>query len=257
MVPPQVPVEVHDGHIFRNYTIRKCWRYRAEQKQTGQANLQYIRHGRFYVIMATEGEHPFKVRERTKLRDVRSTPLVVPLQSGVAWAGKTKKQKRRNADPRLEECYVIGYERGRYERKTAEERAAYKKAVEAWRQNKFAGIKVAKPARGKEKNAWHPTAAIEDTSYARLWDYFITYATKWSSEKLAIEFRRTPYEPYWAVKRQLFEILCEVNRLRHTASLDKLPYKVVNTLKRDQIFPFEPLKVREERPTEADQRQVG
>ena len=91
-VKPGVPLERHDRYILEGYNIRKCWRYRAEQKATGQANLQYIRHGRFYVIMATEGGHRFKNREHKKLRDVRSTPLVLPIQSGAFWAGKSKKQ---------------------------------------------------------------------------------------------------------------------------------------------------------------------
>ena len=65
-----------------------------------------------------------------------------------------------------------------------------------------------------------------------------SYATKWPREKLEMEFQAVPYEPYWKVKRQLFEILCEVNDARKAAGKDQLPYRVVHSMKRQQIFPF-------------------
>ena len=48
------PLEV-DHNILTKYDIRKDWRFIADRKKRGIANLQYIRFGRFYVIMATKG----------------------------------------------------------------------------------------------------------------------------------------------------------------------------------------------------------
>ena len=227
-----------DSQILTKYNIRKCWRFRAEQKARGFANLQYIRHGQFYVIMATEGQHRFKEREGKRLRDVRTTPLFVPIQMGPLWAGKRKKQKKHRDDPRIAEGYSISYQRGRYERKSSEERAQYRKDWEHWKSLRLQGKRLPKPPKGKVNLKWHPTVAIEEQSAKRLRDYFMTYATKWKTEKIAIELRSVPCQPYWAVKRELFSILCAINDARHTAGLEKVPYRVVQGIKRDQIFPF-------------------
>ena len=53
-----------------------------------------------------------------------------------------------------------------------------------------------------------------------------------------MEFQAVPYAPYWKIKRQLFELLCEVNDARKTAGKERLPYRVVHTMKRQQMFPF-------------------
>lgn len=48
---------------------------RARRKKDGLANVQYIRHGRFFVLLATHGRHKFFEEERTTMKDVRETPL--------------------------------------------------------------------------------------------------------------------------------------------------------------------------------------
>jgi hypothetical protein len=50
------------------------WR-RARNKQLGRANLQYIRHGQFFALLATKGEHHFFQEEATQIRDIRRRPL--------------------------------------------------------------------------------------------------------------------------------------------------------------------------------------
>ena len=62
------PTEI-DHNILSKYDIRKDWRFIAHNKSRGLANLQYIRHGRFYIIMATKGFHEFKDREAKRIRD--------------------------------------------------------------------------------------------------------------------------------------------------------------------------------------------
>ncbi|MBI3786058.1 MAG: hypothetical protein HY270_21945 [Deltaproteobacteria bacterium] len=39
------------------------------------ANMQYLRHERFFVLLATKGRHEFFERERASFRDVRRVPI--------------------------------------------------------------------------------------------------------------------------------------------------------------------------------------
>jgi hypothetical protein len=45
------------------------------RKLAGRANVQYLRLGRFFVIVATLGVHPFFEREGKSVRDIRRVPL--------------------------------------------------------------------------------------------------------------------------------------------------------------------------------------
>ena len=66
MIPERKDPREVDHNILTKYDIRKDWRFAAHRKSRGIANLQYIRHGRFYVIMATKGLHEFKQREQKR-----------------------------------------------------------------------------------------------------------------------------------------------------------------------------------------------
>jgi hypothetical protein len=48
---------------------------RARRKRAGHANVQYLRHGSFFVILATPGEHPFFAEEAGTVRDCRRVPI--------------------------------------------------------------------------------------------------------------------------------------------------------------------------------------
>lgn len=48
---------------------------RARRKRSGGANVQYIRHGRLFVLVATHGEHRLFQEEGNQIRDVRRVPL--------------------------------------------------------------------------------------------------------------------------------------------------------------------------------------
>ena len=49
--------------------------WRAANRKSGKANLQYIRHEHFFVLMATQGEHSFFQDEAGQIRDLRRVPL--------------------------------------------------------------------------------------------------------------------------------------------------------------------------------------
>ncbi len=68
--PPRV-----DAKLVERYGIGISKWTRARRKRLGLANMQYIRHGRFFVLLATHGSHPFFKTEKLSIRDVRRTPV--------------------------------------------------------------------------------------------------------------------------------------------------------------------------------------
>jgi hypothetical protein len=48
---------------------------RARRKQAGAAGVQYLRWGRFFVLLATHGQHAFFTAEVEQIRDLRRCPL--------------------------------------------------------------------------------------------------------------------------------------------------------------------------------------
>ena len=64
-----------DQKILAQYGIAISKWTRNRRKKEGQANVQYLRHGHFYVILATHGDHPFFAAERKQIRDFRRSPL--------------------------------------------------------------------------------------------------------------------------------------------------------------------------------------
>ena len=64
-----------DRKIIAQYGIDISKWARARRKKEGKANVQYLRHDRFYVIIATHGEHPFFAAEQNQLRNIRKQPL--------------------------------------------------------------------------------------------------------------------------------------------------------------------------------------
>jgi hypothetical protein len=64
-----------DRKIIRQYGIDVSKWSRARRKKAGQARVQYLRYDRFFVILATHGEHPFFAAEGNQVRDIRRQPL--------------------------------------------------------------------------------------------------------------------------------------------------------------------------------------
>jgi len=68
------PVRV-DQRIIERYRINVSKSARVRQKKAGEANLQYLRFGRSFVILATPGVHHFFQEEAAILKDLRETPI--------------------------------------------------------------------------------------------------------------------------------------------------------------------------------------
>jgi hypothetical protein len=64
-----------DEKLIAKYGIDVSESTRARRKQCGRANLQYLRHERFFVLLATKGAHPFFEHEWQAIRDIRRLPL--------------------------------------------------------------------------------------------------------------------------------------------------------------------------------------
>jgi hypothetical protein len=64
-----------DRKIIEKYEIDLSKWARARRKRLGCANLQYIRHERFFVILATRGRHQFFEEEAKCIRNACRVPI--------------------------------------------------------------------------------------------------------------------------------------------------------------------------------------
>jgi hypothetical protein len=64
-----------DAKLVERYGIDISKWTRARRKQAGRANVQYLRFGRLFALMATPGEHLLFELEGDCVRDVRGVPL--------------------------------------------------------------------------------------------------------------------------------------------------------------------------------------
>ncbi len=68
-------LEALDRKLLSKYGIEINERARADRKRRGLANMQYIRYQNWFLLLATEGHHPFKQQERKQIRDCRRYPI--------------------------------------------------------------------------------------------------------------------------------------------------------------------------------------
>jgi hypothetical protein len=64
-----------DRKLVERYGIAVSKWTRCRRRKRGQASLQYLRHGGFFVLLATHGEHPFFSSEGRLVKDIRRQPL--------------------------------------------------------------------------------------------------------------------------------------------------------------------------------------
>lgn len=74
-VPEDKDPAVIDAKLINRYGIAISKWARCRRKKQGLANMQYLRHGRFFVLLATKGRHEFFEREREVIRDIRRVPI--------------------------------------------------------------------------------------------------------------------------------------------------------------------------------------
>lgn len=74
-VPERKDPRLLDQKFAKTYGLDLSKWSRSRRKQAGYANVRYIRFERFFVLLATAGEHQFFANEAKLIRDVRRVPL--------------------------------------------------------------------------------------------------------------------------------------------------------------------------------------
>jgi hypothetical protein len=64
-----------DAKLIAKYSIDQTRASRSRRKRSGGANLHYLRHGRFFLLIATHGRHRFFEEEAASIQDIRRVPL--------------------------------------------------------------------------------------------------------------------------------------------------------------------------------------
>jgi hypothetical protein len=64
-----------DEKLIEKYRIRMSKAARSRRKALGFANVQYIRFGRTFILLATPGKHEFFLQEAGQIRDAREIPI--------------------------------------------------------------------------------------------------------------------------------------------------------------------------------------
>lgn len=66
-----------DAKLMARYSVGISKWERARRKRAGLANVQYLRFGRVFVLLATDGKHALFQGESASIRDARRTPIRV------------------------------------------------------------------------------------------------------------------------------------------------------------------------------------
>ncbi len=75
IIPAGKDPKAVDQKLLARYEIDISKWTRARRKQAGLANLQYLRYGSFFVLLATHGQHRFFEEENASVRDARRVPI--------------------------------------------------------------------------------------------------------------------------------------------------------------------------------------
>ncbi len=76
-IPEHKDPRAVDEKLIRRYDISISSAERSRRKKAGRANVQYIRHKRLFVLVATKGRHRFYEEEAGQIRDFRRDVLKV------------------------------------------------------------------------------------------------------------------------------------------------------------------------------------
>lgn len=74
-IPEHKNVLQVDEKLMNKYNIAISKWARARRKRQGLSNIQYLRHGRYFIIIATRGMHHFFNDEGKCVKDIRREPV--------------------------------------------------------------------------------------------------------------------------------------------------------------------------------------
>jgi len=100
LIPERKRAETVDEKLIGRYGVAMSKWTRARRKRSGLAGVQYIRFERTFVIMVTQGRHPFFEEERGAIRDVRKTPIRI---GGYSISARRGPDGRLHAHVRIED----------------------------------------------------------------------------------------------------------------------------------------------------------
>lgn len=75
VVPERKDPHAVDEKLIRHYEVGLSKWAKARRKRAGHSNVQYLRCGRFFLLLATHGDHPFFREEGESIRDARRVPV--------------------------------------------------------------------------------------------------------------------------------------------------------------------------------------
>ena len=187
-----------------------------------QLAVAYVARGYFYYVMGTipAAKDPEAIDERLVTR------------YGIT-AKKWERARRKRAGIanmqyiRFERTFVLLATAGRHifkDRERGSLRDVRRNAIH------FGGYQIS------HRNG-HLQVRMTPETYRQLKAHYVDLACRRSKENLAAEFYRAPFEPYAGIRREMFNILREVNRQRKTAGYERLPASCI-WLKRRIVKPF-------------------
>jgi len=95
-----------DQKLIDRYQIGISKWAKARRKQAGFANLQYIRFERFFIILATHGNHRFFEEEAAAIRDVRRCPIRFAGYS-ISFRGNHVQVRIEKNEYRMQKAYLL------------------------------------------------------------------------------------------------------------------------------------------------------
>jgi hypothetical protein len=111
-----------DRKLIEKYDIALSRQQRWRRKQSGLANLHYVRFEDYFVVLATHGQHRFFADEAASVRDIRKYPLRFRGYSLSVKRGQFKKREAGDLEASADDRHRV---RVQIDRKTYGELSGY------------------------------------------------------------------------------------------------------------------------------------
>ena len=211
------PEEIDRRQIER-YNANLPKRARSYQRSKGNASVRYVRYGLEWYLFWTYGKSP------------------VFEKYGPSTTGGPPQFHDFRAPPSLKfHGYGISLARRGYQKKTAEEKADYRRRKAA---AVSAGTDYRTIPRGRRHQRWVARVVINQDRYRLLQSELLGMATHRSVDYLRRKFYSVPFSPYAPIRAQLTTLLRQVNKARQHVGYDRVPNDCIR-FKRKMTSPYE------------------
>jgi hypothetical protein len=199
----------------------------SEQAFVQQLALAYVQHGFWYYVAGT-------IHQNRNVEQV-DRKLIEKYNIDISKWARTRRKKQGKANVhylRYRQFFVLIASKGSHDffiREGLNIRDIRREPI------CFAGHSIG--CHRSRDGKCHASVRIYSKQYNLLRDYFVTVVPYRSTEELVQEFRHLPFEPYAPVRRQLMNILRDVNRARREQSKGPIPIEALR-LRRRILRPF-------------------